>query len=263
MTRKEPISSFVSVEGILYNERVRSLPVPLIDYDMLITIEKIGNFPIPIWSIRDMDRALDEICKKYPPSSPEEETRLLDLCPYFATLWPSARALGLLMSEQKSLFSKKRGIEVGCGLGLNSILGAKLGAQMTAADFHPDAGLWLEKNSELNSVRIAYREWDWTTPPPSDLLSEGRFDFVLASDVLYESRHPSDLVHALIRLIGEKGSIFLADPGRSYLPRALEEFEKNGFTRVEFEFDVEESSSLPEHRLEKKRKVKVFQLLRD
>jgi predicted nicotinamide N-methyase len=242
---------------------VKSFPVPLIQYDMITTVEKIGTFPIHLWSIRDMDRALDEICKTYPPATPEEETRLLDLCPYFATVWPSARALGLFMSEQKSLFSKKRGIEVGCGLGLNSILGAKVGATMTAADFHPDAGHWLDRNTELNQVKVEYLSWDWTTPVPDTLLSKGLFDFVLASDVLYESRHPADLVRALIRLIPEKGFIVLADPGRSYLNQALAEFELQGFHRVEFEYEVEDSSAIPEHRLERKRKVRVFQLFRE
>jgi predicted nicotinamide N-methyase len=242
---------------------VKPLPVPLIEYDMLTTIEKIGDFPIPLWSVRDMDRALEEICNAHPPASPEEESRLLDLCPYFATVWPSARALGRFMSEQKSLFSKKRGIEVGCGLGLNAILAAKLGARMIAADFHPDAPHWLLKNSELNQVRLEAIHWDWTTPVPSSLLQDGAFDFVLASDVLYESRHPADLVDALVRLLSERGFIVLADPGRSYLPQALVEFEKRGFVRVEFEYEVEESSSLPEHRLERTRKIKVFQFLRE
>jgi predicted nicotinamide N-methyase len=134
---------------------------------------------------------------------------------------------------------------------------------MTAADFHPDAGHWLDRNTELNQVKVEYLSWDWTTPVPDTLLSKGLFDFVLASDVLYESRHPADLVRALIRLIPEKGFIVLADPGRSYLNQALAEFELQGFHRVEFEYEVEDSSAIPEHRLERKRKVRVFQLFRE
>jgi SAM-dependent methyltransferase len=242
---------------------VNKLPVPLIDYDMLTTIEKIGSFPLHLWSIRDMDRALDEICKKFEPKNPAEESRLLDLCPYFATVWPSARALGLFMSERKNLFSKKRGMEVGCGLGLNAILASKMGASMQASDFHPDVEYWLKKNSELNQVKIDYVEWDWTDSKPSPKIEFGSYDFVLASDVLYEKRHPEDLAKALARLIAPKGSIYLSDPGRSYLEYALIALEDLGFHRVEFEFEVEESSIIPEHRLEKKRKIKVFQFLRN
>jgi len=226
---------------------------------MTTTIEKTGSIPIHLWSIRNMDRALDELCEKYAPETPEEESRLLDLCPYFATIWPSARALGTFMSERKSLFNKKSGIEVGCGLGLPSILAAKIGASILATDFHPDVPFWLEKDAALNEVRINYSPWDWTRPDSIPGIQPGTYDFVLASDVLYEKRHPSDLVHALRHLLAPGGSIYLSDPGRSYLKPALAEFERLGFQRSEFVFHVEESSHLPEHRLEKKRPVQVFQ----
>jgi predicted nicotinamide N-methyase len=244
---------------------VQPLSTPLIEYEMISTIEKIGSFPIHLWSIRDMDRAVEEICAKYLPETPEEESLILDLCPYFATIWPSARALGLFMSERKKQFSKKRGIEVGCGLGLPSILGALLGAQMQASDFHPDVAYWLEKNAERNRVRIPYTPWDWTRPEmsaagPGAPVEPGGYDFVLASDVLYESRHPKDLVAALRRLIRPEGKIYLSDPGRAYLERALQEFESLGFSIARFQYGVEESSTIPGHRLDKKRMIQVFEI---
>ncbi len=223
------------------------------------TIEKLGSIPLHLWSIRNMDRALDELCAKYAPENAEEESKLLDLCPYFATVWPSSRALGIFMSERKSRFAKKSGIEVGCGLGLPSILAAKIGASILATDFHPDVPFWLGRNAELNQVKVPYAHWDWTNPEPGPEIRAGTHDFVLASDVLYEKRHPSDLVLALKQLISPRGSIFLSDPGRSYLKPALEEFERLGFQRAEFTFEVEESSHLPEHRLEKKREIQVFE----
>jgi len=234
--------------------------VPLIDYDMITTIEKIGTFPIHLWSIRDMDRALDEICKKYEPKNPDEVDRLLDLCPYFATIWPSARALGAFMSERKTQFTKKHGIEVGCGLGLPSILASKIGASMVATDFHPDVSYWLKKNTELNQVKIEYIEWNWSDSGTHTGVKPGTYDFVLASDVLYEKQHPESLVRSLAGLLAPGGKIYLSDPGRAYLDRALQEFEALGFHRADFSFSVEESSALPEHRLEKKRSVRVFEL---
>lgn len=240
----------------------KNLPSPLIAYDTLITIEKIGGFPIHIASIRDLDKALNEICEKFDPKTPEEEEFLLNLCPYFGVIWPSARALATFMSERKNLFTKKRGIEVGCGLGLPAILAAKMGAQIQATDFHPDVKIWIEKNIVLNHARIDYVNWDWTDKNPNPLVPEHSYDFVLASDVLYEQRHPAELARALERLVSQKGSIYLSDPGRAYLKHALIELEDLGFHRVDFEFEVEESSSLPEHRLEKKRKVFVFEFIR-
>ena len=241
---------------------LKNPPSPLITYDTFTTIEKIGGFPVHLWAIRDLDKALEEICAKYDPESPEEENLLLDLCPYFGVIWPSARALATFMSERKTLFNKKRGIEVGCGLGLPAILAARMGAQMQATDFHPDVKAWVLKNAELNQARIDYVEWNWTDPNPNSAITFGTYDFVLASDVLYEQRHPEELAKALARLVSRKGSIYLSDPGRAYLKSCLEELENLGFIKVDFEFDVEESSSLPEHRLEKKRKVFVYELMR-
>lgn len=243
---------------------MKPLSSPLVPYDTFVSVEKIGSFPLHLLSLKDMDKALDDICKAYDPETPEEEELLLNLCPYFGIVWPSARGLAAFISERKSEFNKKRGFEVGCGLALPAILAAKIGAQMQASDFHPDVGEWVKKNAELNEARVDYVQWDWTnldTKPESVTL--GKYDFVLASDVLYERRHQEDLVRALARLIHDQGKIYLSDPGRIYLENALREFERLGFHRVDYSYEVEENSNRPEMRLEKKRTVQVFEFFRD
>ncbi len=241
---------------------LKNPPSPLIEYDTVSTIEKIGGFPLHLNSIRDLDKALDEICSRYETNSPQEEEELLNLCPYFGVIWPSARALATFMSERKKLFNKKRGIEVGCGLALPAILAAKMGAQIQATDFHPDVAAWVKSNADLNNARIDYVKWDWTDRTTNPEIAIRSYDFVLASDVLYESRHPRELASALERLVSPTGSIYLSDPGRAYLNNALEALERLRFDRADFEFEVEESSSLPEHRLEKTRKIQVFEFRR-
>lgn len=241
---------------------MKPLQSPLVPYETQATMEKIGTYPLHIHALKNLDQSLDEICRVYEPANKQEEELLLDLCPYFGVIWPSARALAVYMSERKSQFSKKRGIEVGCGLALPAILAAKIGAEIQATDFHPDVAAWVKKNAELNEARVEYVQWDWTnlSSMPANI-KLGSYDFVLASDVLYESRHPEELAKALARLVNPKGSIYLSDPGRSYLPRALEELEKLGFHRVDFTFEVEESSPRAELRLEKKRKIQVFEFI--
>jgi predicted nicotinamide N-methyase len=242
----------------------KKYPSPLVPYEKFMTIEKIGSFPLHLEALKDLDRSLDEICKKYEPKTPAEEEALLNLCPYFGVIWPSARALATFMSERKNLFTKKRGIEVGCGLGLPAILAAKIGASIQASDFHPDVEAWVKRNAELNQVNLEYVEWDWThlNQIPAAILPRS-YDFVLASDVLYERRHVEDIARALANLVKPKGSIYLSDPGRVYLDLALAEFEKLGFHRVDFNFEVEESSSRPEIRLEKTRGIQVFEFIRE
>ncbi len=232
------------------------LPSPLLPYETFLSIEKIGSLPLHLMALKNLDRTVDEICKLYQPSTPEEEQKLLDLCPYFGVIWPSARALGLYLNERKTQFNKKKGIEIGCGLALPSLVAAKLGAQILATDFHPDVQSWVLKNAELNHLKLAYESLDWTQPPQKYL---HHFDFVLASDVLYERKHPDDLAKALASLIHPEGSILLSDPGRVYLDQAVAALENQGFHKIETHFEVEESASLPEIRLEKKRKIHVFE----
>ncbi len=62
-----------------------------------------------------------------------------------------------------------------------SVVAAKLGAQVTASDGHPDMSDALARNAALNEVAIDYVVYDWSrgeAPAP--------FAVVLASDVLYE-----------------------------------------------------------------------------
>jgi hypothetical protein len=85
--------------------------------------------------------------------------------------------------------------------------------------------------------------------------------------VLYERKHPQELVASLTRLIRPDGKIYLSDPGRVYLEVALQEFKKAGFERFEMEIEVEESTSRPAERasvrLEKTRIVRVFEFFRE
>ena len=72
---------------------MKPLQSPLVPYETIATMEKIGTFPLHIHALKDLDRSLDEICKVYEPENEAEEELLLNLCPYFGVIWPSARAL--------------------------------------------------------------------------------------------------------------------------------------------------------------------------
>ena len=49
---------------------------------------------------------------------------------------------------------------------------------------------------------------------PEPLLARAPWDLVLASDVLYEPRNGDALLPLLPRLLGPRGEVWLADPGR-------------------------------------------------
>ncbi len=235
------------------------------EYDSLITIEKIGTTPYSIRALRDLDATLDQLVKeaekKHPALTPDQiriqNEELLRFCPYFGVIWPAARGLARFIEDRKSSFSKRKGIELGAGLALPSIAAARASAEMLVTDFHPDVETFALENAQLNHVRLHYQLLDWSQPLPAEL--QQAFDFVLAADVLYESAHPTELAQTLKKLIHPQGVIYLSDPGRVYLDRMLDAMSGEGFEAASTIYEVDESGPRPELKLEKKRKVTVFE----
>ena len=65
---------------------------------------------------------------------------------------------------------------------------------------------------------------DWRDLP-ADL---GKFDRVVAADVLYEQRYTTIVADTLARTLSRSGTALIADPGRSALPAFLRECEARG-----------------------------------
>ena len=137
----------------------------------------------------------------------------------FGQLWPSGRILAEAMTRFD--IEGKRILEVGCGLGLSSLVLQRRGADITASDHHPLAETFLRDNAVLNSLpTVAYRDLPWLT----DDTVLGRFDLIIGSDVLYEHQHVAQLAALLQRHARDGAEIMIADPGRGFgnaLSRAL------------------------------------------
>ncbi len=129
--------------------------------------------------------------------------------PYWAELWPSSTILANFIVADKRL--RGRAIEIGAGVGLVSIAAAIAGHEITASDYYDDALAFARANAFRNLGReIDTALIDWRDVPPH----VARFDFVLASDVLYESRYAPLVASVVDRLLAARGVAYLADPGR-------------------------------------------------
>ena len=134
----------------------------------------------------------------------EEEFDLDERLPYWAVIWPSAIALARCISKRD--LSGKRVIELGCGVGLPSVLALNRGAEVTATDHYTVALEFARHNAKANTGReLETAHLDWHSPTGNGL---GKFDLVLAADVLYEERN----VPALAALVPD-----LLAPGRRSL----------------------------------------------
>jgi predicted nicotinamide N-methyase len=126
------------------------------------------------------------------------------------------------------LLQGSRVLEVGCGLALPSLVAAKLGAKVTATDFHPEVPLFLRRNLALNEVpEFEFLKMDWQNEFNHRL---GLFDWVIGSDILYEKQHPALVARVVSRYLQPEGKIVVADPSRPYLQPFVDEMKRLGFT---------------------------------
>ena len=156
------------------------------------------------------------------PDSPEalidEEAFAEDeFLPYWAELWPSGIALAETIAPLP--LAGSRVLELGCGLGLPSLVAAARGAVVVATDWAADAISLLARNAARNAVELNAVVADWRD---SSALPPGRFDLILAADVLYEDRNAAPLLAMLSDRLAPGGRALVADPGRRHAATFVE-----------------------------------------
>ena len=195
-------------------------------YELKRHTERLGALALEIETIADLDGAISSLCDGADADT-EKAVVLENLCPYFGVVWPAARAVSEHLSRMGGWLKDKSVIELGCGLALPSLVAAKLGARVTATDFHPDVPKFFARNAALNGLTapaLTYKEYDWRGETKL-----GIFDFVVGSDILYEASHPKDVARSLAAHCTRGSHIILGDPGRVYLQSCIDELKALGF----------------------------------
>lgn len=126
---------------------------------------------------------------------------------------------------QETLSSKSI-LEIGCGIGLPSIVLQYLGGNITASDYHPLAAPFLLENTSLNNLApIPFKTGNWST----DNLHLGQFDLIIGSDVLYEHQHIELLSSFINQHTNGRADIIIVDPGRGSHHRFARAMEALGY----------------------------------
>ena len=167
---------------------------------------ELAGRTIKIAAPKDPDALLDD---------PESEKRYAtdQSLPYWPVIWPS----GLMLAEQILVSSESpvargtcRILELGCGLGLGGIAAGLVGGSVTFTDYDGDALRFAEYNARLNGVAdFSVKAMDWRKPD-SEL-----FNWIIASDVLYERRLHELLINVFDQMLLPGGEVWMTDPQRS------------------------------------------------
>ena len=182
------------------------------DFDIVQTEFPLGGRTVRIHHPRNADELIDE-------DAFAEDERL----PYWADIWPSARVLAERVVAMP--VQDRRFLELGCGAGLVSVAAALAGFDVTATDYYEEALRFTALNVLVNTgALIDTRVADWRRFP-HDI---GRFELVVASDVLYEQTHAALVASVIDRTLTGRGSALVADPGRLAAPKFVEECTERG-----------------------------------
>jgi Rrf2 family protein len=180
----------------------------------------------------------------------EEDFDRDERLPYWAELWPSAVALARYLSERD--LGSKRVIELGCGVGLPTILALARGADVLATDHYEAALDFTVYNARTNlDQEPEVSLLDWRQP---DTAGFGTFDLVLAADVLYERKNAAALADLVPKLLAPGGEAIFADPRRDEAPVFLEAMERYEFEDATEEITVEQPARRVKVRLHRLRR---------
>ncbi len=172
----------------------------------------------------------------YVPSDPdavlarttEEEFRASDeRMPYFATLWPSGRALAREILAGPSL-AGLRVLDLGCGVGAAGIAATARGADVTFLDWEARALALVRRSLERQGLRGEAVAADWRAPP-----ALGLFGRIVAADVLYEARNLPAVVPFVAAHLAPGGEAWIADPGRGHAVDLVVRMREQGLRLVE------------------------------
>ena len=166
----------------------------------------------------------------------EEDFDRDERLPYWAELWPSALALARHLTKRD--LAGTRAIELGCGVGLPTIVALARGAKVLATDHYEAALDFTAHNARANlNLEPGTALLDWRTPDAEGL---GTFDLVLAADVLYERKNAGALADLVPGLLAPGGEAVFADPRRDEAPVFLGAMEELGFGDAPEEIAVEQ-----------------------
>jgi predicted nicotinamide N-methyase len=131
--------------------------------------------------------------------------------PFWAFAWPGGQALARHVLDHPATVAGRRVLDFAAGGGIAAIACARACAIAEAADTDKLAIAAIRLNAAANGVSVAAQPGDVVGAPC-------RWDLILCGDVCYEAPMTAHILPWL-RVMARTAEVWVADPGRAYLPR--------------------------------------------
>ncbi len=133
--------------------------------------------------------------------------------PFWAFAWPGGQALARHVLDHPATVAGRRVLDFAAGCGIAAIACARAGAgAVEAAEIDRLAVAAIHANARANDVLLE--------AAPADLVGTAcRWDLILCGDVCYEAPMTGRILPWL-RAMAATAEVWVADPGRAYLPHA-------------------------------------------
>lgn len=147
--------------------------------------------------------------------------------PLFGIIWPSSEVLAHFMSFYP--IDGIRILEVGCGIGLASLILNHRRADITCTDYHPEAKGFLQENTRINNgPEIPFIRTAWSDKNTS----LGKFDLIIGSDLLYERNHAAELSNFIDQHSNSYCDVIIVDPGRGQSAHFSQQMSTFGYSKI-------------------------------
>jgi predicted nicotinamide N-methyase len=132
--------------------------------------------------------------------------------PFWAFAWPGGQAMARHVLDHAPCVAGRRVLDFAAGGGIAAIASALAGAaRVEAAEIDPLARAAIVLNARVNGVALVV--------PDRDIVGAAcRWDLILCGDVCYEAPMTAHILPWLRRMASQ-AEVWLADPGRAYLPQ--------------------------------------------
>jgi predicted nicotinamide N-methyase len=124
--------------------------------------------------------------------------------PFWARVWESSLVLADYVA---TIEPPKRILELGAGLGVPSLVAAKLGHKVLATDYEKLPLELIKLSAKENNVSLETKILDWENPDLSE-----KFDLIIGSEVVFRKSLFQPLIKLFKNYLKDGGEVILSHP---------------------------------------------------